>query len=93
MSLSSWSVRTTFGALTCISARGCHYIPDPPCFQRAALGLPRGERRSRVPNPSPGLLDPARGGRAVRSGDPSGLVEATGLEPTTAWLQTRCSTS
>lgn len=63
---------------TCVRSRPwLPHIPNSPCFQRTAPRLAPEAMR-------PTSRRPAR--------HPEG-VEARGLEPTTPWLQTRCSTN
>ena len=87
------------GALLLSVHRGRHFIPDSPRFQRARALPPIGCAvrqctalfASLLPAPTPRLLELTV--RLLHGDTALTRVEATGLEPTTPWLQTRCSTS
>ena len=90
-------VELRLGALLSVH-RGRHFIPDSPRFQRARALRPIGQavRQSTALCASCSFLHSPRCSSSPRHPGVATLrtqVEATGLEPTTPWLQTRCSTS
>ena len=91
-------VELRLGALLLSVHRGRHFIPDSPRFQRARALRPIGQaaRQSTALCASCSFPHSLRPGSSPRCPGVPPLrtrVEATGLEPTTPWLQTRCSTS